>query len=355
MDAPYLCHCSSTDDCRHQDAESSSDVENIEILAIRMSNIHLSSVSVDTTSVPVQSVTELDSTITMAKSTSASLRKKSATKSVSKRSAQGYVTITWTYELRLGLQLMHEAGLSGARIAKIFKVIFKDHLRACGLKDDADIAPRLHAQYKDRRAKDWAMIDQPAQDSAEVHRRARLVRRIQDGIKNLGLLENTNSSRRNVKSTRDPITEWEFVEPPSTPKAKPELVATRTPTTPKSAAERIPYVKGNGSVSMMSPAQVAKTTLPIARVPVPKAHPETVQFTGLLFRFWDMEQPRTINSETGFWSRRHYNTLTLSEEAPLARCIDAVDIKHVRCCFCRIDTPYFALHEADTTLIASES
>jgi hypothetical protein len=231
---------------------------------------------------------------------------------------------------------MHGAQLTRPEIVKVFKVIFQDYLRACGFEAGADIAARLHAQYVDRRSKDWAIAERPAQDAAEVQRRARLARQIQDAIDALGLQSNAGPStpEPNVQSLRSPVTQYELPTPPQTPGERVSKVgpvpSPRTPSAPRSAAERVAYVKGNGSVSMMSPAQVAKTTLPIARVPVPKAHPGTAQFTGLLFRFWENKTPRTINSETGFWSRRHYGKLTLSEEAPLAGCIDATDVLHVR-------------------------
>jgi hypothetical protein len=340
MDATYLCHCSSPGDYWREIVEYSSGVDDVDILAIRTLQSDTTSVSGNMTFIPIQSVAEFHSSITMAKPPSTSSGTKSTAKSVSKRSTEGYVTITWTYELRLGLQLIYEARLTRPNIAKVFKLVFRDYLGACGFENGADIAKRLHTQYHDRRSKDWAMAEQPARDSAEVQRRARLARRIQDAIESLGLQSNVNlpTPRQNVRNNRSTITEWELITPPSTPgnETTPArlvpVVPTRTTSSniAKPAKERVPYVKGNGSISMMSPAQIAKTMLPIPRVSVSKAHPETSQFTGLLFRFWENKTPRTINSESGFWSRRHYNTLTLSEEAPLAGCIDATDVKNVR-------------------------
>jgi hypothetical protein len=249
----------------------------------------------------------------MAKSQPASSRRGGVTKSTSNGRTGTNLLIKWTYEMRLGLHLIYETLNEKQSADKVFKVVFKEELEACGFVHGADIDKRLRAQYQDRRPKDWSVITEPPRSISEDRRRARLSERIVSAAQSLHLqLKDSTFTSRLLHTNQAGLKDHFRVTKPKAP-AKPtvntqSLAKRRTVNTPK-----ISYLRGDGSSCMISPSTLAKTRLEIEMVSEDQARPRTIQFSGLLYRFWSIKTPRTHDNEKAFWSRIHFSAQPLPD------------------------------------------
>lgn len=91
----------------------------------------------------------------------------------------------------------------------------------------------------------------------------------------------------------------------------------------------IRYTRTDGHTLYLPPKKVEQARSPLTPVRRFRAHPETIQFTGLLFRFWEKRYPPDNDSEQEFWSRRHFGMDVVPNNAPPAGYIDAADVKAV--------------------------